>query len=108
MKKFKLAFRLMGALVILAATYALGYWSGLNDQGPQQRALVTVRRTPGNPNPTGASYEWYNIRFPWEAARLRADEKRLTDKGVEHYVAEGVYSWELRVKPDPKRMNSHR
>lgn len=106
--RVRLAFRLIAALVILAATFALGYWAGLNDKGPQQRALVTVRRTPGNPNSTGASYQWYDVRKPWEAARLRTDEKRLADQGVEHYIAEGVYSWELSVKPEPSRVNSHR
>ena len=102
------ALRLGGTLVLLGATFFLGYWAGLNDQGPQKRALVTVRRTPGNPNSTGASYQWYDINKPWEAAKLRSDEKRLADQGVEHYVTEGVMEWSLHLKPDPRRVNSHR
>lgn len=110
-----IAFRFSGVLAILATTFALGFWAGVNDQGPQHRALVRVRRTgtPGNAGSgitrsVSASYGWYNIRMPGEAARLRTDEKRLADQGIEHYVTEGVYEWSLRPKVEPGLMRSHR
>ena len=107
-RRLRAGLRRGGAALLLGATFALGYWAGLNDKGPQQRALVTVRRTPGNPNPTGWSYQWYDINKPWEAARLRSDEKRLADQGTEHYVTEGVIEWSLHPRPDPRRVNAHR
>ena len=105
--RLKIALRFGGALIILATTFSLGYWAGLNDKGPKHRALVTVRRTPGNPGSSGASYHWYDISKPWEAIKLQTEEKRLTDQGVEHYVTEGVEEWTLRPKLDPGRVDSH-
>ena len=104
--RLKIALRFGGALIILATTFSLGYWTGLNDKGPRHRALVTVRRMPGNPGSSGASYEWYDISNPWEAIKLQMDEKRLSDQGVEHYVTEGVMEWTLNPKPDPRRVDS--
>jgi hypothetical protein len=106
--RLRIALRLGGALIILGTTFLLGYWVGIKDKGPQHRALLTVRRAPGNPNSSGQGFTWYDISKPWEAAKLRSDEKRLVDQGVEHYVTEGVLEWTLRPNPDPRRVNSHR
>lgn len=95
-------------LIGLCGAFALGYAMGLRDQGPQHRALVTVRRKPGNPNSMGRSCQWYDVRLPWEAARLKRDEQRLTEKGVEHYVTEGFMSWSLEPRPDRRRADAHR
>jgi hypothetical protein len=87
--------------------YRYGYSSGLSDQGPQHRALVVVRRTPGNPNSMGESCTWFDIKDPQDAARLAREEQRLKAIGAEYYVAKGRIETTLSPEPDPRRVNSH-
>ncbi len=88
--------------------FSHGYRAGLSDQGPQHRALVVVRRTPGNPNSSGQSYAWFDIKDPQDAARLAREEQRLKAIGAEYYVAKGRIETTLSPEPDPRRINSHR
>jgi hypothetical protein len=90
------------------AGYHFGYRDGLNDKGPQHRALVVVRRTPGNPNSSGSSATWFDISDPRDAARLAQEEQRLKATGADYYVAKGLIESTLRPEPDPRRVNSHR
>jgi hypothetical protein len=101
---------LVGAAILasLAAAYWAGYRAGQRDRDPQHRALVVVRRTKGDPNSSGASYTWFDIRKPGDAARLRQEEERLRSIGAEFYVAKGRIETTMNPDPDPSRVNSHR
>ncbi len=105
--RLKIILQVVCLLVALVVTYKLGYWAGLNDKGPRHRALVKVRRTPGNPTSKGGSYQWYDINNPKEAAKLKADEAALTAQGVEHYIAEGQLIWSLEPRASSVRVDEH-
>ena len=85
-----------------------GYRAGLSDQGPQHRALVVVRRAPGNPDSLGQSCTWFDIKDSQDAARLAKEEQRLKAIGAEYYVAKGRIETTMSPEPDPQRVNSHR
>jgi hypothetical protein len=91
----------------LVAAYWLGYRAGLNDKGPQPRALVVVRRTPDDPNSLGHSYQWFDISDPRDAARMRKEEERMKATKTEYFVAWGVIERSVRPVPDTRRVNSH-
>jgi hypothetical protein len=101
----------MGVVVVvglLAGSYWFGYQAGLRDQGPDYRALVTVRRNPGDPNSQNSSCVWFDLRKPGDAAKLRQAEERLKANGAEYYVAKGVMEFTLNVERDPRRVNAHK
>jgi hypothetical protein len=102
----------VAVLASMAATFWAGYHfghkAGLRDKGPQHRALVVVRRTPGSPNSSGSSATWFDISDPRDAVKLAREEERLKAAGVEYYVAKGRIETTLSPEPDPRRVNSHR
>ncbi len=98
----------VAVLVAVGVAYQFGYRAGLNDQGPDHRALVVVNRTKGDPNPSGYSASWFDIRNPKEAEQLRKEQGLLQAQGVEHYVAKGVIEKTMHPAADPYRVNSHR
>ena len=87
--------------------YHLGYRAGLSDKGPQHRALMVVRRTPGSPSSSGKSATWFDISDPRDAAKLAKEEQRLKSIGAEYYVAKGRTETTLSPEPDPRQVNSH-
>lgn len=106
MTPLRWALALLAILSALALTFWAGYELGVAAQGPDHRALMVVRRGPGDS--VGTSATWFDIRNPADAARLRAEEKRLKSLGVEHYVTKGIVERTLSPAPDPRRVNSHR
>ena len=102
----------VGIFTLIAAAYWAGYNSGyrvgLSDKGPQLRALVVVRRTKGNPNSSGSSATWFDIRDPQDAVRLAKEEQRLKTIGADYYVAKALVETSVRPEPDPRHSNSHR
>ena len=105
---------IIGVLVLASMSaafwsgYHFGYRAGRSDKGPQHRALMVVRRTPGNPNSSGSSATWFDINDPRDAASLAKEEERLKAIGAEYYVAKGRTETTLSPEPDPRRVNSHR
>jgi hypothetical protein len=124
----------VATLTSLAAAYWIGYRAGLNDKGPQPRALVVVRRTPGDPNSLGHSYIWFDISNPQDAAKMRKKlsenavsgsgnprkqgscdrsrivskvEERLKATKTEYFVAPGLIERMVPPVPDVGRVNSH-
>lgn len=97
---------LVAILGSIIAAYYIGYHAGLNSQGPDHRALMIVRRGPGNS--MGTSAIWFDLHKPEDVARLQVEEQRLKASGTEYYVAKGMMESTLSPEPDPRRVNSHR
>ena len=94
-------------LIAIPAAYWFGYQVGLRDTGPDRRAIAQVRRdAAGNVN--GESYDWFDLRKPEDAARMRTEEARLKAAKIEYYVAKGRLETTTTVEPDPHRASSHR
>jgi hypothetical protein len=98
----------VAALGSLAAAYWLGYEAGLKAKGPDHRALMIVRRDPGDPNSTGTSALWFDVSQPGDARRMQQEEERLKASGAEYYVAKGVLESTLKPEPFVDRVNSIR
>jgi hypothetical protein len=89
------------------AGHFFGYRAGLNDKGPQHRALL-VNRSTGNASSGTSVVGWFDINNAREAAKLAQEEQRLKASGADYYVAKGLTETTLRPEPDPRRVNSHK
>jgi hypothetical protein len=105
-KYLRKALYLVVALGSIVGAYWAGYHAGLTAKGPDQRAIMIVRRGPGNS--MGTSATWFDFHNPKDVARFDQEEKRLKAAGTEYYVAKGVIETTLSPEPDPRHVNSHR
>lgn len=106
MKRLRRVLGLLITLGLFTSAYWVGYQAGLKDRGPDHRALMIVRRGPGNS--MGTSAIWFDFRKPDDLARFRRAEQQLKVSGAEYYVAKGLVESTLSPEPDPRFVNAHR